>query len=286
MGVTAVILGAAIIYLRGWRKLQQYRPDQQSPQFVRATHRALAAFLAGLALLSVALVSPLHTLASQYFSMRVTQHLLLIAWIPSLILAANPAPIIWQGLPASWRRRYGKRPSLHPILFQTLHIITAPGAALFIFVSVFWLWYDPVLHQTTVRYAPLRVVEVVTLLGAAGFYWWHITGALPRNHKPLPWVVRVIYTFIGVVAIKFVGLIVMFSEVTLFPYPSAFYVAGLDLDDQRLGGIIFWVLGGAVYATTALLLIRRWLSQEEGKPGLPESNWATEEAMLAPGLKK
>jgi hypothetical protein len=45
-------------------------------------------------------------------------------------------------------------------------------------------------------------------------------------------------------------------------------------------------VGGTVYAVTGFFLVRRWLDEEEEKPSLPEAAWATEEAMLAPGIKR
>ena len=274
VGITAVISITVVFYLRGRRRQQT------------TTRMPLILFLAGLTLLAVALVSPLHQLAGQYFFARVTQHLLLIAWIPSLILSSNPLPTLQQGLPASWQSRWEVRPSLHPKIQQTIHIMTAPGAALLLFASVFWLWYDPVLHALSVQYAWIRPFEIFTLLSAAGLYWWHITGAAPHHHQPMPWVIRIIYVLIGVIIIKLVGLIVMFSETIIFLYPAPFHMPGLDIDGQRLGGMIFWIIGGSVFITTAIVLFSRWLAEEENKPSLPESTWASEEAMRAPGWEK
>lgn len=291
--IAAGILLLAAVYLRGWRRWQQYRLTQggslsgaQLALYRRRTRRALAMFFAGLTLLSLVLLSPLYALSSQFFSMRVAQHLLLLAWIPNLLLSSNPLPVLWQGLPRRVHGRFRTLPVLPEPVAGAARFVTAPGTALLLFAGAFWLWYDPTLHHATLTRPWLRAIEISTLLGAAGLYWWHITGALPRVHPLLPWWVRVVYTFIGVVAIKALGLIVMFTPAVLYPYPQDFYISGLRVDDELLGGIVFWVIGGSVFAATALLLIRNWLSLEEEKPGLPESAWATEEAMLAPGLKK
>lgn len=285
LSVTAVIGAVGVIYVRGWRRLQRY-PLANSAEFRRATHFAFGRFFIGLILAVIALISPLHALAGQYFSLRVAQNLLLVAWIPSLVLSANPLPVLYQGLPRPWRARLAQRRPLPAIVKEAIHFFTAPGAVLLTFAAVFWLWFDPMLHQASVNSPIVRGIEELTLLSVALLYWWHITAALPRFHQPLPWLVRVVYTFLGVFMIKLVGLIVMFSSETFYVYPATFQLSGLQIDDYLMGGIIFWVVGGGVYATTALLLLRRWLAEEEAKPGLPESAWATEEAMLAPGLKK
>ncbi len=78
----------------------------------------------------------------------------------------------------------------------------------------------------------------------------------------------------------------MFSDTIIFLYPAPFQMSGLDIDGQRLGGMIFWIIGGSVFLTTAIVLFLRWLAEEENKPNLPESTWASEEAMRAPGWEK
>ncbi len=274
VGITAVIILIVVLYVRGRRQQQTI---ERSP---------LILFLIGLTLLAIALLSPLHRLAGQYFFARVTQHLLLIAWIPSLILASNPLPTLQQGLPVAWQSGLKTRPSLDPKIQQTIHTITSPGTVLLLFASVFWLWYDPTLHRMSVEYAWVRPFEILSLLTVAGLYWWHITAVAPRLHQPMPWVIRILYVFIGVIIIKLVGLIVMFNETILFLYPAPFQMGGLDIDGQRLGGMIFWIIGGSVFITTAIVLFLRWLAEEESKPSLPESTWGSDEAMRAPGWEK
>jgi cytochrome c oxidase assembly factor CtaG len=57
------------------------------------------------------------------------------------------------------------------------------------------------------------------------------------------------------------------------------------MDDQRIAGVIMWVVGGMMYMLAALIIAARWLQKEEGKPALPESTWATEKALAAPGME-
>ena len=63
---------------------------------------ALRFFMAGLALLGVALISPLGYLSTQYFSARIIQHMLLVASIPSFLMFANPVLALLYGLPGAW----------------------------------------------------------------------------------------------------------------------------------------------------------------------------------------
>jgi hypothetical protein len=49
--------------------------------------------------------------------------------------------------------------------------------------------------------------------------------------------------------------------------------------------VIMWIPGSMMYLLAALIIISRLIQTETGKEPLPESEWSTDEAMLAPGLK-
>jgi cytochrome c oxidase assembly factor CtaG len=57
------------------------------------------------------------------------------------------------------------------------------------------------------------------------------------------------------------------------------------MQDQTLGGVIMWIPGSMMYILAALILIAGLVQAEAGKEPLPESEWATEEALIAPGWK-
>lgn len=269
MGITAVLLTTTLFYQRGRR-------------LVPSSNLLAISFTAGVAVLLLALVTPFHQLASQYFSLRVAQHLLLIAWVPALLMAANPLPQLLAGLPDTWRGWLEKkRPFVHK-----LRPLTNRAVAWMIFISTFWLWYDPPIHQATLLYPLLRWVEIPTLLGAALLYWWHITQAYPHWHAPLPPLARAAYTIIGATPIKMVGLILLINPQTVFLYPQTFRFSGLDINDYNIGSMLIWVLGGIVFTATTTLLVRDWLKTEEDKPALPITSWSSDEALAAPGLRR
>jgi putative molybdopterin biosynthesis protein len=105
-------------------------------------------------------------------------------------------------------------------------------------------------------------------------------------YLPMPPLIRILYTLLGAGPIKLVGLILLFTEETIYSYPGTIAFSGLDMTAQSLGGMLIWVAGGVVYSTTAAGLMRNWLGQEDEKPVLPFSVWSTEASMLAPGVKK
>ncbi len=100
----AGIFLVAAVYLRGWRRLPRPAlPPASGRATDPASTRSLLLCLSGLALLAVAFISPLGYLATQYFSARIVQHMLVVASVPSLLMFANPAPALVYGLPARAR---------------------------------------------------------------------------------------------------------------------------------------------------------------------------------------
>lgn len=271
--VLLVLLTAVGLYLRG-RRASPVPPDQNHPYL----------FLASIATLAVALLSPLHELASQLFALRVLQHLLLISLFTMLFMRSNALPVLGRGLPGGW----GARVAQNSALRHSLTRLTPKGAMWFLFVATVWIWYDPTLHMATVTRPWLRLIELSTLLLAAALHWWHITGAAPRLHPELPLFPHIGYTMAGALPLKVPGLLLLFSVSVAYHYPAVTFL-GLEIDpllQQRAGGALIWLLGGIVYSFAGLRLFSHWLAVEEAKPPQPTSLWDNEEEMMAPGIDK
>jgi putative membrane protein len=118
-------------------------------------------------------------------------------------------------------------------------------------------------------------------------FWWHVFGATPHIHKRLKLGARVAYVLAAVPPTMAAGVVIAFSGEPIYTYYAGVpRLWGITvMQDQMLGGFIMWVPGSMMYIIAALILIARWLQIEEQKPPLPESEWATEEAMIAPGLE-
>ena len=284
---TAGIFLAGLIYVRGWRRLQLFHkgpPPKEAP----ASTRSLKFFIAGLALLAVALISPLGYLSTQYFSARIVQHMLLIASIPSFLMFANPVPALIHGLPDRARTRMmavQATPS-DSARRRFVRWATSPSVTLLTFLCICWFWYDPLIHAATLRYEIVHAIELLSLFAIALLNWWHITAAWPQAHGQMKPIVRVLYAFISVWPIKIIGLVLLFIPHSLYDYPATFRFSGLQIDDYIFGGMIAWIVSGLAYAIASIGLVNDWLSREVDKPALPESKWATDEAMLAPGVKR
>src|SRR5690242_153458 len=90
--VLFLLLLSAVIYWRGWSKLNQERPRRYSVA-------RLLSFLGGLAVLFLAIASPIDTFAGLLLQVHMIQHLLLLMVAPPLIWLGQPVIPMLRGLP-------------------------------------------------------------------------------------------------------------------------------------------------------------------------------------------
>lgn len=268
---TAVILFVLMLYLRG-----------------RSRHKQSAIktilFICGLSLLFLISASPLNHLATQLFSIRILQRILLIAVIPLLLIGSNSIPILYAGLPLSAQLGLQRFPTARQNAYQFIHRITTPAAIWLTFICIFWLGYDLNFHHLTLQSRTVHGLEILALFIIACFYWWHILAASPQIHKPMPPLVRIGYVLAGAIPIKIIGLVLLFTSSKIYNYPGSVQIGYLSITDQSLGAMFHWSLGGIVFTWTGMYLMRAWFGIEAQKPILPHTSWSTTEMMLAPGF--
>ena len=246
------------------------------------------AYLSGLLILGITLMSPIDVLSSQLFTMHMIQHVLLVMIIPPLILLANPMPFSLWGLPKEARMTVGGWFSSGSRLRRVLKSLTGAGFVWLAFVIVIWGWHDPNAYNLALENSLVHDLEHITFILVAMLFWWHIIGAGPRIHRSLSPAARIAFTLSAIPPIMIAGVAIAFAVEPIYPYYDAVpRLWGLStLQDQRIAGIIMWVPGSMMYMIAALILVARWLQKEETKPWLPEASWATDEALAAPGMEK
>ncbi len=223
-------------------------------------------FLAGDAVLLLALVSPLDALGDTYlFSAHMTQHLLLVMVVPPLLLLGIPETLASSFLrwpPAARAERVLRRaPVAWPIAVLTL-----------------WAWHAPVLYNLTLASENVHVTEHLMFLVTWTIFWWPLVGPIGTSRlAPLP---AIAYLFAAGAANTVLGALLTFSHAGLYPaylHPVDELGAlalirgqwGLTPDaDQQLGGLIMWVAGSLVFLVAILGMLARWYRSPEGAPGV------------------
>jgi putative membrane protein len=259
---------------RNWKAAAMWRP---------------VVYLTGLFIVGIALVSPIDVLSAQLFTMHMIQHLLLVMIAPPILLLANPLPFILWGFPAKVRVSVGRQLLRRNSSFRRLlEKTTGPGLTWLYFVIAYWGWHDPTAYGAALESDLIHDLEHLSFFGTSMLFWWHVLGAGPRVHRPLSPLARLAYLLAAIPPGMLAGIAIAFAEQPLYGYYEAMpRLWGISvLADQRLAGVIMWIPGSMMYIVAFLILAGRWLQVEEKKPALPESAWAADDALMAPGWEK
>src|SRR5258705_4492914 len=120
--LTGMLILCGVIYVRGWFAIRKTRPVQ-FPAW------RLGAFLLGLAMIWVAIASPLDGFADALLSAHMVEHLLLMSFAPPLLLLGYPVVPMLRGLPRLIRI-YVCGPLIRITMLRNLgHFLIAPLVA-------------------------------------------------------------------------------------------------------------------------------------------------------------
>jgi cytochrome c oxidase assembly factor CtaG len=289
--VIVVLAAAGILYSLGWWRLR--RRTAANRPVARATNRWQAGalwrpvlYILGLLLLAIALMSPIDVLSAQMFTMHMVQHVFLVMIVPPLLLLANPLPFVLWGLPKDARLAGGRLFSRQSRVRRVLQQATGPGFVWLAFVIIYWGWHDPNAYQWALRSALAHDLEHITFFLVAMLFWWHVVGAGPKIHRPLSAFARAGFALSAIPPNMLAGIAFVFAAEPIYAYYEAMpRLWGLTvMEDQRIAGLVMWVPGSMMFLVAALVIVARWLQAESEKPPLPESEWASDEALAAPGI--
>jgi cytochrome c oxidase assembly factor CtaG len=207
-------------------------------------------FLGAVAVVLLALVSPINALAGGYlFSAHMVQHILLLLIAPALMLLS---------LPRTFRVTGRWRAFLHPVF------------GWFGGVGAMWLWHAPALCNAAVSSRPIYALQSGSLLVLGSLFWWQVLA--PRDQDRLMPLAGVGYLFTACTACSVLGIILTFSPVTV----CAIYQQPIDRlgilstirnhwgmnheNDQQIGGLLMWVPMCLIYLSAIFAQLVRWFS--------------------------
>jgi putative membrane protein len=222
-----------------------------------------ASFLAGMALVFLALESPIDPLSEHLFFVHQIQHFLLHSAGPMLVMLGAPQGPLVAGSPPVLRRYLigpimGNRP-----LRAVFRGISRPIPATALFVGSLYVWEWPAFHDLAVRDEAVHYAMHVSMLVAGLVFFWCVFDARPA---PLGarYGARVTMLWVAVV-----GNILLGSVTTL--KPTALYTAYDDLGrlwgfgplpDEQLGGLIIWIPPSMMCLVALFVVISSWGAHE------------------------
>ena len=211
-------------------------------------------FWAGWTIGALALVSPLCNLGVALFSARAAQHVLLTTLAAPLLVLGGIG-----GMAGNWTElRRALRPGARR------EGLTLALAAL-VFAAVMWAWHLPVLYDATFNSTAVYWAMHATMLSSAVLLW---SAALQRGGQRLFWSLSTILA--TMLQMSLLGALITFAAKPLYVvHASTTWPWGLSpLEDQQLGGLLMWVIGGVLVMAWAVLVFARYLLREVS-PSLP-----------------
>jgi len=254
-----LVIDLAILYWVGDRRTI-------APERTRLARRwRSASFYAGLAVLAIALSSPLEVLSGQLFWAHMIQHVLLLVLAPPLIVLARPWIRLWRSLPLDTRRSLGRalgKGERAAPLRSVSRTIGSPLPSFVLFSGVLLVWHVPALFDATLRSSALHALEHTLFFCTALLFWKQVLPSPPLRARLLA-LQRVVY-LVGAMVVSWILAVVL----ALAPHPLyALYAheasrpGGISaLADQQIAAGVMWVPGSITFLIVIFAYVHRWLA--------------------------
>ncbi|MCK9589410.1 MAG: cytochrome c oxidase assembly protein [Terrimicrobiaceae bacterium] len=248
------LLAAAAVYFLGWRSLHAQVPW-------RFPVERLVSFLGGLAVIFVALASPLDAFAGWLLVVHMVQHLLLTMVAPPLLLLGWPMLPLLSGLPRGFARD-GLAPFLNsPALHRFGRFLVHPLFAGPLFIVSNLAWHVPALYDLALMSSGWHQVEHLCFLGTALLFWWPVIQPWPSRPALPRWAMIPYLLAADLQNTALAAFLSFYDSVFYQTYALAPRISGLSaLDDQAGAGAVMWVPGSMAYLIPAGIIAMRWLS--------------------------
>lgn len=207
-------------------------------------------FGAGLALIAVALFSPVGHLSEELVTAHMAEHLM-IGDLATLLLVLGLTRSLLQ-------------PVLAVPFFNRLQILAHPLVALPLWTINLFVWHIPALYQDAYGAAPLHAFEHATFIFFGTMMWMSVFGPLPK-----PAWFNAAWKVGYVIAVRFIGAILgnvlMWSGTVLYPIygEGQAYWGIAPLADQGTAGVIMMIEG-----TFVGLGVLAWVFFEVAREGI------------------
>jgi cytochrome c oxidase assembly factor CtaG len=260
------------VLVAGWHEAGLRRLARRSrPERTRERRLRSLWFYAGLAVLLVAVESPIDYWAGAYFMVHMVQHLLLMFAAPSLIVAGAPWQPLLSALYWALPGRSGRSVTRGVLAGGWSRPLRAaagfglrPWVAVALFNAVMIFWHLPGPFDAGQDNQAVHIWLMHGSFFAAGVLFWLQFIPSPPFRRQMPLVYQAA-ALLGTNMIM-IGLAMALSIfVTHSVYPAYDHVPGVTLPpyaDQQIGAAILWVCGDFWALPTMIVTVRRLIAAD------------------------
>jgi cytochrome c oxidase assembly factor CtaG len=255
--LTGTLILGAVVYARGWFAIRKTRPIQ-FPLW------RLGAFFLGLAVIWVAIASPLDGFADALLSAHMVEHLLLMSFAPPLLLLGYPAVPLLRGLPR-WLTVYALGPLIRIEALRRLgQFLILPLVAWLAMNLGFLGWHVPAAYDFALEHEHWHEFEHLCFLGTSILFWWPVIRPWPTREDVAGWFL-LLYLMMADIVNTALSAFLAFCDRPVYGYylkePNAFHIS--PISDQRAGAVVMWVIGSMVFLIPAVVITFRLLQPGE-----------------------
>jgi len=261
----ASVVVAALWYARGSRRPKLHPVPRRRRSHVPAARAAC--FYTALAVVLVALDSPLDDLADKLFWAHMLQHVLLLTAAAPLIVLGAPWLAFWRPLPLGFRRGAAHAFAtgvLSPVRRAAV-FIGRPASAWLLFNADIALWHVPSLYDLTLRNAGVHYLEHVSFIVLGVLFWVHVFDSPPLRVR-LNYTWQLVYVISAATASWLLAVVLAIATHPLYGAYAALRhrPGGISaLADQQLAAGVMLGPGSIAFAIAVFYGIYAWLGADE-----------------------
>jgi putative copper resistance protein D len=251
--VALPLLAAAFVWLRLVGRVDRAHAANPVPR------RRTVAFLAGLAVIAIALMSGIDAYDTTLFSVHMVQHILLTLVAAPLIALGAPITLLLRAATPDVRHRL-----ILPILHsRVMRVVSFPVVSWLVFAGVMGGSHFSPLFDASLENPIVHDLEHALFLAAGLLFWWPAVGLDPSPWR-MPHPVRAMYVFLQMPQNTFLAVVILNAgDVLYHHYATLVRPWGPSpIEDQQTAGGIMWILGDILFLSAMAAIIAGWMAFE------------------------
>jgi len=257
---SAVLILAALIYVRGWIRIRRLERD-------RVGGGRAASFFLGLFLILIAVASPVAALDHQLLTVHMVQHLLLMTLAPPFIWLGAPITPLAQGSSPRFIEAF-LAPIPHWALMKRLEKSLANPTVCWLAAATTLIgWHIPFFFALGMRSELWHGIEQTSFLISGVLFWWPVIRLGPSASDGSEWSI-LLYLFLATLPCDILSGFLVFCERVVYPiyFSAPHRLAFSALEDQQCAGALMWTCVTIVYLVAGTIIAARLLSPQNSHP--------------------